>query len=356
MRIFTVLFLLIAPAAWSQQNESLIFNEIIHDFGTIREDAGNADFEFTFTNNSGLTVILSGVKASCGCTTPGWTREPIPPGKNGFVKASFNPKGRPGYFNKTLTLKTNLDATPVILQIKGTVTNDETEKDNNRLSYRLGRLQFKNRTINFGKVYINKPAISQEFDILNSSDSAVRITEVKSPQYISVSAPASIEPGSRVTMVIKYDPMLRGQYGFASDKIELITDDKLLPTKPFSVYATIEEFFPPVTGADAGKIPVLALGDESVDFGPIGDGLSVQKEVSLKNSGKQDLTIRFIQANCACVQTNLGTDIIKAGESTNLTITWRGEGRRGTQNKAITVYSTDPINPVQRISLSGQVN
>ena len=334
----------------------LLFNEKIHDFGTINEDGGNADFEFIFTNNSGLTITILSVQASCGCTTPGWTKEPVPNGKTGFVKASYNPKGRPGFFNKTLTVKTNLDADPIVLQIKGNVVNDVSENDNSRLAYKLGSLQFKARTINFGKVYINKPAVNQDMVVFNSGDKAINITEIKTPAYIKVEAPASIDPGARAVIHMQYNAMLKNQYGFAGDNVELVTDDETMPRKAFSVYATIEEFFLPVSSEEEGRVPMLVLSDESIDFGSISIGSTIQKEVNVRNSGRKDLMIRYVQPNCTCVLTSLGSEKIKAGETTKLTITWKGEGRRGTQNKAVTIYSTDPNNPVQRISLSGQVN
>src|SRR5258708_3869619 len=86
--------------ASGQQVDQLLFREKIYDFGNIEEAKGPADHEFIFTNNSGRPVKILSVHASCGCTTPGWSQSPVPQGKTGFVKASFDPKGRPGYFNK----------------------------------------------------------------------------------------------------------------------------------------------------------------------------------------------------------------------------------------------------------------
>ena len=100
----------------------------------------------------------------------------------------------------------------------------------------------------------------------------------------------------------------------------------------------------------------MQLQESAVDFGQINSGSSVQKTVVVRNSGKKELTIRFVQPNCQCLSADMATEKIKPGEEQKLTITWKGEGRRGTQNKAITIYSTDPVNPVKRISLSGQVN
>jgi hypothetical protein len=355
MRIALFLFCLVITS-YAQQAEPLLFNEKIHDFGTIREDGGPADFEFTFTNNSGRTITIVSVQASCGCTTPGWTNGPIAPGKSGSVKASYDPKGRPGFFNKTLTVNTNLNGAPTVLQIKGNVSNDEIASDNSRLTHKFGNLNFMIRTINFGKVYINKPAVEQELVVLNSGEKTVAITEIKAPPHINVDAPASIGPGERKSIKIAYNAMLKNQYGFVADNIELVTDDELMALKPFSVYATIEEFFLPVTPEEQGRVPVISLSDDAIDFGAIRSGSSVQKTVTVRNAGKKDLTIRFVQPNCACLSADVADNKLKAGEEQQVTITWKGEGRKGTQNKAVTIYSTDPVNPVRRIALTGQVN
>ena len=77
-----------------------------HDFGTIEEGV-QATVTFTFKNTGNAPLILNSVKASCGCTTPKWTKEPIAPGSEGQVTAIYNSKGRPGNFTKTITIKHN---------------------------------------------------------------------------------------------------------------------------------------------------------------------------------------------------------------------------------------------------------
>jgi Protein of unknown function (DUF1573) len=96
------------------------FEEEIHNFGTILEGEP-AVFEFNFTNTGDQPIILSNVKASCGCTTPYWTREPVPPGEKGSIKASYNSKGRPGNFHKSITITSNANTPTKVLQIKGLV-------------------------------------------------------------------------------------------------------------------------------------------------------------------------------------------------------------------------------------------
>ena len=105
MRIrLTFLLTVLTVSLFAQVAKPLQFREESFDFGSVKENGGPVMHEFNFTNNSGRHVKVLTVQASCGCTTPAWTKEPIAPGKTGFIQASFNPKGRPGYFNKSLTI------------------------------------------------------------------------------------------------------------------------------------------------------------------------------------------------------------------------------------------------------------
>jgi hypothetical protein len=76
------------------------FEKMDHSFGRIKEEDGPAIYEFKFTNIGKVPLIIQGVNASCGCTTPEWSREPILPAKTGFIKVSYNPEQRPGAFRK----------------------------------------------------------------------------------------------------------------------------------------------------------------------------------------------------------------------------------------------------------------
>ncbi|MBP6230420.1 MAG: DUF1573 domain-containing protein [Paludibacteraceae bacterium] len=97
----------------------LNFEKTTHDFGTFNEVDGRVETVFVFQNTSKENLVVSRVQASCGCTTPDWSKEPIAPGKKGFVKVSYNPAGRPGNFNKSATVSTNLGSQ--VLYIKGQV-------------------------------------------------------------------------------------------------------------------------------------------------------------------------------------------------------------------------------------------
>jgi hypothetical protein len=104
-----------------QDSKVIVVDREVHDFGTIGEDAGNVSATFVVTNNTSAPIVLTNVRASCGCTTPSWTKEPIEPGKTGTVTATYSPKGRPGPFEKTVTITTTGDPERLVVRIKGTV-------------------------------------------------------------------------------------------------------------------------------------------------------------------------------------------------------------------------------------------
>ena len=100
--------------------DSIKFEKIVHDYGTIAQGAdGNS--EFKFTNKGKSPLILSNVKASCGCTVPEWPKEPIAPGQTGSIKVKYN-TATVGAFNKSITVNSNALNNTVMLQIKGNVT------------------------------------------------------------------------------------------------------------------------------------------------------------------------------------------------------------------------------------------
>ena len=122
---FVFAFLFVATFANAQG--VIKFKSESHDFGKIEEGV-QATHTFEFTNTGTAPVVISNAQASCGCTTPDWTKEPVMPGKTGKVTASFNSQGRPNNFSKTVTVISNSETPQIVLTIKGDVNPKGAEK------------------------------------------------------------------------------------------------------------------------------------------------------------------------------------------------------------------------------------
>ena len=113
-----------APAAVAEeatQAKGVIeYTDAVFDFGTIK-DGDIVDHVFAFKNTGTEPVILTQVAASCGCTTPDYTKTPILPGESGEIKVSYNSAGQVGVQQKIVTVNSNAENAVTTVQLKGTV-------------------------------------------------------------------------------------------------------------------------------------------------------------------------------------------------------------------------------------------
>ena len=332
----------------------LQFEKMNYDFGEIDEGNGPAEITFNFVNSSNDTLMISGVRASCGCTTPGWTKESITPGDSGFVTASYNPYNRPGPFNKSLRVQIS-DGQTHLLYIKGVVKpRPRTIAD--ELPTQMGGMRLKYRSLNLGRITTEK-VVTKTFEVYNDSDSLISfLDDGIYPVHVKIKfEPDSLPPREKGAIIVSYDPAINTELGFNSDLLVLRTSDYLLPTKRFPVVATVEEYFPPMTDEELEKAPRLLFDKTAFDFGGIADE-NLQTEFVLKNEGKTSLNIRSVKSNCQCVKTELDNEDIEVGSTAIMKVTFLPQKRRGRQYKTITVFSNDPRAPTQVLSIKANVN
>lgn len=92
-----------------------------HDFGTINEGQV-VEYTYSFKNTGDAPLIIQSAQGSCGCTVPEWSKDPIPAGGTGFVKAKFDSNGKPNIQNKTVTVTANTWPKQTVLRFKAMVT------------------------------------------------------------------------------------------------------------------------------------------------------------------------------------------------------------------------------------------
>lgn len=127
MKKFILLPLLLFCVAFAAaQNKSEIkFDKVVYNFGTFNENSPVQKCTFTFTNVGNAPLIINQAVASCGCTVPSYTKSPVMPGKTGQIHITYNGEGKfPGYFKKSITVRSNAATEMVRLYIEGVMTEN----------------------------------------------------------------------------------------------------------------------------------------------------------------------------------------------------------------------------------------
>ncbi|WP_018476470.1 DUF1573 domain-containing protein [Pontibacter roseus] len=113
----------VVPTGQTSTSETaavMSFNESEYDFGTIKQGE-IVEHTFTFTNTGKTPLVIESASASCGCTAPDWTKDPVAPGEKGEVKVRFDSNGKVGQQSPTVTIRANTEPNIVRVAMKGNV-------------------------------------------------------------------------------------------------------------------------------------------------------------------------------------------------------------------------------------------
>lgn len=121
-----------------------------YDFGTWHEAQGRRTGIARFVNTGKEAVAIISVRPSCGCTGADWYQEPVEPGDTAWVSFTYDPKGRPGKFEKTVKVYTDPGRVLQVITIRGTIvgTPETLERDYPVVA---GPMRFTSLTYDFGK-------------------------------------------------------------------------------------------------------------------------------------------------------------------------------------------------------------
>ena len=356
LQLITVICLVAAfNVTVAQEKAKIVFEKTVHDYGSFKEAAGVQTTTFKFTNKGAVPLVLSNVRASCGCTTPKWTREPVPPNSTGEIQVSYNPKNRPGSFNKTVTISSNAENSSVILRIKGTVA--QREKTLAELYPRqIGTLRVKSNHISFAKL-VQTSVETKEMELINDTDKPVAVGLRTVPKHLKVTVvPETIPAKGKGKLMVTYDAKGANTFGFASHRIYLSLDGSKDYKSSVGVSATISEDFSSLSPEQLANAPVAKFNVSSHDFGEMKQGDKKEYTFTLTNNGKSELIIRRVRSSCGCTAVAPATKVIAAGETAPVKVTFDSRGKRGRQSKTITVITNDPKTPSTTLRISSNVS
>ncbi len=96
------------------------FNSDTHDFGDIAPGE-KVSYTFTYTNEGDANLVILSATASCGCTVPKYNKDPLRPGKKGYVEVVFDSTGRSGKQIKNVAIRSNSEPPVKVLQIQANI-------------------------------------------------------------------------------------------------------------------------------------------------------------------------------------------------------------------------------------------
>lgn len=357
-RISAIIILFLLSVAVSTANAQALadikFDKMDHTFGQIKEEAGEVTCIFRFTNTGNIPLVLLGVEASCGCTTPEWSNKPILPGRLGYIKVSFNPSLRPGVFAKSITVNANVPKATRVLTISGEVIPKPLELSD-LYPVDFGSIRLLSDELSFVRMKDNEVK-TDTLQLYNPGTSPVSVGFKIIPPYIRIkTVPGVIMPKSKGIFLITFDATKKPAYGFVTDRIYLSFNGEDKYKDPIKVSAIIEEDFSKLSAAELANAPRIDYNTRTFDFGIIRIGKTVSFTFEIMNRGKKDLFIRSVTPSCGCTTGKPASDRIAPGGKTEMKVTFDAGENVGIQNKIITVISNDPGHSTTILRVTGTV-
>jgi hypothetical protein len=345
--------MVIFSVAMYGQQPVITLDKTSHDFGKINEADGRVTTVFTIKNEGMAPLVLSNVRASCGCTTPNWTREPIEPGQTGTITVTYNPNGRPGRFQKTVTITSNATEPTKRVTIKGEVIPKQA-KPTNKYTIAVGALNMKSKELNFGNITKGDTKVS-ELEYTNLSGAvhevalAVNGNDTWMENQVTLTPVKDKEVGK---FVFAIDTKATNLYGPVEAYAYVVVDGKkeLTETYKLTIKANIVEDFSSLTIEQKQQSPILET-KSVVDLGTIAAGKHLKGQIHVKNIGVNPLQIR--RAYSVDKQIALKPcKAVKSGRTGNIQVDINTKGRNpGKYSREVVIISNDYEHSIQKVTL-----
>lgn len=264
-----------------------------YDFGTWPEKDGLREGKARFVNKGDTAVIIRHVRPSCGCTGVEYTQSPVAPGDTGVISFNYNPKGRPGHFEKTIRVFLDSESKPEVIHISGTVVGDESSLLH-RYPVALGPLRLSGYLVDFGDVewgtsrhtFISayNASTSQVMPVLDR----VVATDETLPVEVTIT-PKVVAPGQIQTISVYMNGSMAPQPGPLQTTQTICVGDTCMDLLFRS------KVLPPSASATAEQTAVAPLADitpEVVELGNVKRGKRVKMAFEIANTGASELRVQ----------------------------------------------------------------
>lgn len=353
-KIFSTLCMALAAVAMMAQDPVITFEKTEHDFGKIHEENGRVSVVFNFKNEGMSPLVLSNVRASCGCTTPTWTKEPVEPGQTGSITVTYNPNGRPGRFQKTVTITSNATEATKRVYIKGEVI-PKPAKPVNVYTVAVGELSMKGKTLNLGNIKKGE-AMNGELEYANLTQAEHSVDLVTNSQdafLVSQTTLATVKPNETGKFVFAIDTRNTKLYGPVEAYAYVIVDGKkeLSEAYQLTIKAEIVEDFSQMSVEEKQAAPIIEVAGE-IEAGKVAAGKNLKCVLPVKNAGENALEVRRAYSTDKALNVKQ-PKAIKSGKKGNVAIEINTKDLQpGIYSREVVIISNDYANPVKRVKVN----
>ncbi len=347
-RLFLFIVLLVSNFVLMAQ-PILTFTTTEHDFGQIQESDGRVSTIFTFKNDGNEPLVLTNVRASCGCTTPTYTRTPIEPGDTGEIKVTYNPNGRPGRFQKSITITSNATVPTVKLYIKGEVIPKAAEGAD-KYPVKVDGLGLSQRVLQFGTI-LNDGNSTKSLEYANLTDAPMQVSIYTSSAdnfLLPLMTLETIQPHQSGTFKLHFDATKCKEYGTVNRDVYIVINGKRLldDAHRINVNAYIKENFAHLTPQERQQAPIFEV-TQLVQLGTLQAGQQVNQSLTLRNAGVNTLLFRKVSCrNSSGLQARPSKESIKSGKAATLDISLNTTDLKpGSYTRQIEIITNDPNRP-----------
>ena len=358
-KIFMLLAGVLTAGMLFAQEPVIEYDKTEHDFGKINEADGRVTTVFTFKNSGMTPLVLNNVRASCGCTTPKWTKEPVEPGKEGQITVTYNPNGRPGHFNKTITVTSNAKTSTTKLHIKGEVI-PKSVKPVDKFPVKMGALGLVTDVMDFGDVkkgaittntigYANQQAEPITLACRNTVDYVFGVPAANAER---LDQQYTIEKDKKGDLQLTFDANMFPTYGPMEEKIYLVIDGKEDPKHVITIRANVVEDFSKMTEEQLANAPIVTMANE-LNLGTFKKGKKAKATFHISNAGQDMLLIHRIIADYDGMTINAAKSV-RSGKRGNFTVNFTPT-EAGTYELPVTVITNDPKQSVKKVTMRWSV-
>ncbi|MEG0795541.1 MAG: DUF1573 domain-containing protein [Odoribacter sp.] len=320
----------------------------------LKADDQSTTVTYTVKNTGEQPVIITRVLPMSSSLKPGWTREPLMPGKTGEIKLSFISSNLQENFNFQTLVYSNARNNRLELNLSGQIV-DNPAKPELLYKYNLEGIKFKNTNISFDKVYTWQ-TVSEKLTFINTRKDSVALTVQYQPSYIQTTfVPTKVAPGQKGTLLVTFNAPQKNDYGYCYESLILSLNNARNYNNRLTITANLTEDFSKLDQKQLANAPIAEFDKKEVSFGDIKTGEKANCDFTLTNKGKSDLIVRKTKASCGCTAVTLGQNTLAPGKSTVIRTIFDSTGKNGRQYKTITVITNDPKNTETTLTINGNI-